>query len=507
MSTTMFVNTDVNVSKSDNLNSPIATINDEVVDKPNFITPAIQGDINIPDTPTKNENSKLSSLNVTPDTSNLDEYIDTEDFNNQMASRNLDEEFANCIDQSDLDDFNNSDESKSSKRVKFVNTPEKLTLTIPNDEEIDDLKSCILASLEINDNYEPIKSDDYPDILTIKDSILGEMNLANCDWGHKEGKIYKPNLYRNERRLMREPLTKQVDIHCLYSFIRSLLQTAFDMELELSEDINEKYYVFNPYNKNVYDKLDEFSKRSSKKEFGIKTRLNKEAANVILTCYYVLYMKFEQTSDEIIFEDLYRECVLMQDSNFDLAKFYDRITHSDNLKSFEALRSIMADCLSLIPMPQEQRILQFNAWTICYSRQTTQVTSKNPNIFNSYLSIVDLLMNYDNEWFDKVIDNEKESHIKDDITNTDICDTNQLTPIDISSSNKVQSTIPNQIDELLNETPNPSNNCVSNEIHSAAPTPTKQKKNSKDIIDKLINGFIGLFTPVKNIENQKTKPV
>ena len=66
--------------------------------------------------------------------------------------------------------------------------------------------------------------------------------------------------------------------------------------------------------------IDDFAIHSYRKEIGIKTSLGIEAANVILTCYYVLYMKFKRTSDEIIFEELYRECILMQDRNFKFCK-------------------------------------------------------------------------------------------------------------------------------------------------------------------------------------------
>jgi hypothetical protein len=344
--------------------------------------------------------------------------------------------------------------------------------------------------------------------IQVHDDILGNLDLAHCDWGYKEGKIFNPQTDRYSRRGMRKPLTDVACPETLYSFIMCLLNTALELELELPDDQDERYFAFDPYNKNSYGReiVDEFSTKSFERKIGIKTRLRKEAANVILTCYYVLYNNFKMTTDEIVFEDLYREGVLMQDDNFDLAKFYERISTGD-LSQFEPLKCLMAECLELKPFPD--RIVQFNAWTLTYSKQSKEVTSNNPTKLTGYLSIFDLIAKYDHEWFVSVVypkpiettvvplvvESVKDYVVTDTIMdqcNAAIDSLSQMASEIKSSSDNTEE----QKDEnvsLLTESHQ--KNDFGSPINSVPSTPMKSKSKGGlfNTVDKTINGFLSYF--------------
>lgn len=533
MSSTITINANTQSTNVDFEGSLTPTVGVSDIDVMDYTTPDISNIVTTPTTPMKLEIENQPDSIGTPDGSAFIAAMDASASEYQPTARNLDAEFGEYDDEMDCSPTNVDIGAESPKKMLCVDAPEEFNFTSNTCDVDKDLETAIRISLGFkNDDVDESEYSNVPDNLIINDSVLGEMKLANCDWGHKDGKIYNPRMYRDDRRRLRKPLTEQVDIHCLYRFIMSLLDTAFNMELEMANDSEEKYYIFKPYNKQVNDYVDSFSKRSYDREIGIKTCLNKEAANVILTCYYVLDMKFKQTTDEIIFEDIYRECVLMQDSNFDLAKFFDRITKGENLNSFEALRSIMAECLSLVPMPHDQRVLQFNAWTICYSKQTTQVTSNKVGKFDNFKSVIDLMTDYDNQWFDAVVnipDMSMVNTIMDNIntaTKTITDAFNTLTPdlhiemvstplpetnidtVDIDTKEQLPfftSSISIETNTNKNDSYTPVMTCeLDREIHSVAATPVKNKRNKSDIVDSLIRGFTNfLFTPAKKSEKVK----
>lgn len=386
-------------------------------------------------------------------------------------------------------------------------------------------------NIELDENGNLLESENgLLSSIKFHDAILGNLDLAQCDWGYKEGKILNPSIDRNSRRRMRKPLTEVSCPETLYSFVLSLLNTALELELEVPEDKEERFFAFDPYNKSAYGggSCDDFSQRSYDRKIGIRTRLNKEAANVILTCYYILYNNFKQTTDEIIFEDVYREGVLMQDSNFDLAKFYERITTKD-LGSFEPLRSLMAECLELKPFPD--RLVQFNAWTLTYSQQTKEVTSSNPAKFAEYLTIFDLISKYDREWLTdvmypkqkvikavepvKVVESKKEEEV-DVLAAISASIAEQCSSAIDTLGQVIDGAFPqSSIEESNNEDSEPllKNDGVEltkfRDVDTLSPatsvpsTPVKKTSNSSgwNTVDNVINGFLSHFKRDKKKKN------
>lgn len=505
MSINMTIETITSTEIIANETSPISIVDNHILSESEFITPLCINDHSIPSTPVKPEIDPIPSPVQSTIISNfiepLDQHVDPE----TILPRNLNDEFIGC-------DYVN-DETKSIDKI----SPNSSFLTdIPSniDEEMGiDMETAIRLSLSASTNNE---IEDESDMIEIIDATLGKFNIVNCDWGYNPDKFVDVSMYRDDRRRLRKPLTDKYDAFCIWCAFTTLLETAISMESRLSDDVEEKYYIFKPYNQSIGATMDDFSTRSYNREIGIKTTLNKEAANVILSIYYLFYMKFKQTSDETIFEDLYRECVLAQDSNFDLAKFNDRITTGENLKYFTALRSLMQACLDLTPISEELSEIRFNAWTICYSKQTSRVTSKNPKKFEGFKSIYDLMIDYNSEWLDNMLN---DSSTKNEITlppvKHAIFDIPVPVPppavnLDVYSSALIISEVDLRTLELNNsdntvttplvETISPgSNNYNSSEIvtgiESVPATPINRvaKRNAPDTVGKLINGIIGLF--------------
>lgn len=223
------------------------------------------------------------------------------------------------------------------------------------------------------------------EIITHDDFIFAGNEFANCNWNIKEKSIILgTQIPQNIRREKRTLLTESFDIETIYNFIRSMLEIALEREFQI-QDKSFDHYVFSPYNakRKIYP-LDEFSDRSVKGEIGIKTKLDEKCANFLLSCYYIFYNGISTlTSDEIIFEEIYRNCVLMQDNNFDLAKYYENVVDY-HMNKFDMMTSVLSECLQLKTFGNKD--LQFNVWMLTYSNQC--------NISNSnddFININDLL--------------------------------------------------------------------------------------------------------------------
>lgn len=348
-----------------------------------------------------------------------------------------DETFSPLIDESTLlliNDENNKSCTPVKQLERMIYTPDfnEETITLPD-----------ISNLNINEN----KSSST---VVYHHKILGDLDLPSCEWGYNSGKILNPQCDQLNRRRMRKPLTVQYDRETLYSFIISLLTTA--LELELNEtDSDVHYYSFNPYYTN---NMDEFAKKSYNREIGIKTSLKQEYANIILTCYYVLYNNFKQTtSDEIIFEDLYREGVLMQDDNFTLAKFYEELI-TKNFEVFESVKSLVAECLELKPFPN--RTIQFNIWVLTYSNQTQEVKSKDSNRLSGFISIFDLIEQFNDTWFNTKLpikSSEVESQSSFEIKTTSSSEVETMTNVSHkyeSDDSEILNVISNSIRYIIN---------------------------------------------------------
>lgn len=538
MSTTMSIDTAcVNTTDINNI-TPVATVPQRLRSVSLYETPDNFTSSETPQTPVKHmfDSSQLGSPDI-----ESSEFVDAMNECGQeedVAVRKLEDEFLGC-------DFTESDSRCSSPKpvvtsndMDCVDIPTELNITDSEGNVDQDLEAAIRMSLDSNNEEE--KKDDEPDTIDIIDDVLGKFNIVNCDWGYNPEKIVDVSMSRDERRKMRTPLTDKNDEDCLWIAMNKLLETALDLEGRMPEDAPMKFYIFSPYNSSNRSSMDEFSKRSYAREIGIKTKLNKEAANVILTIYYVFYMKFKKTSDEIIFEDLYRECVLAQDSNFDLAKFNERITTGENLKYFTGLRSLMQACLDLTPVPEELREIQFNAWTICFSKQTVQVKSDKPGRLEKYKSICDLMIDYDQSWLYNIdngapIDTKPTKKLPAvmnlvapvapvDISVMNLMNkTDQSTPVEDSkvdnSRISFMSTIMGMIDDqdsspssptsptcTRGNNPNPfdGESQSGSGVNSVAATPVRRDRNDgSDTVGKLINGFLRLFTPSKKNGKEK----
>lgn len=535
MSTTMSIDTTCAINVEMNSVSPVPTLTERLCSVSLYETPAEFTSNETPQTPLKPD-LDISSLS-NPDVESslfvkaMDEYVPTE----EVTIRKLEDEFVDCEFCDSSSRCNSPKPIVSSKDMNWVDIPTELNITDSEGNIDQDLESAIRLSL--GSSKEEEKKDEEPDTIDIIDEVLGKFNIVNCDWGYNPDKIVDVYMSRDKRRQMRKPLTEKNDEFCLWRAMNTLLETALDLETRMPEDAPMKFYIFDPYNKRTGGTMDEFSKRSNDRELGIKTKLNKEAANVILTIYYVFYMKFKQTTDEIIFEDLYRECVLAQDSNFDLAKFNHRITTGENLKYFTGLRSLMQACLDLTPVPEELREIQFNAWTICFSNQTIQVKSEKPGRFDTYKSICDLMTDYDRTWLYNVevdmptgLTPAKKApavmnlvppvppvniSVLNPMTKNDDSTTAEDSKTDDSSNGFMntimglldgQSTIPASPSFIRNNKVGPLSDSSMNDsgVQSVAATPVrKDRKGGPDTVGRLINGFLGLFSPSKKSDKEK----
>lgn len=409
----------------------------------------------------------MRSNNLSPDTVEEDEDFIEKVIKENKLSLSLNDNLSNGdlehiqkLDNSSLiNEHIHMEENKREKKLTYIGT--SFTHNVVNQDLIDG------------------ESEDIENIDMYNES-LGSLNLANCDWGYNSGKILNPQMDRYSRRKLRKPLTEMYCKETLYNFFMSLLYTALEFELEKNDETYH-YYAFDPYNKSVSDKLDKFSQLSYERKIGIKTKLSKESANILLSCYYVLYNNFELTSDEIIFEDLYREGVLMQDSNFELAKFYERITTKE-LEHFEPLKSLLAECLELKVFPD--RKLQFNTWKITYSKQIKEVKSEDENKLKDYKTIFELISYYDESWFQ----NENKSLIEKFTS----CHISQSKYIEISSSSiKGKEIKISPLDNDFEFTP-----LLTKDVNIPTVPSTPIKSKNKGIfhkVDKLIGKFLGYY--------------
>lgn len=324
------------------------------------------------------------------------------------------------------DDYNNDDNISEKLTFNDISKPQfykndiKNSLRIKNPKELNDYYNCSSVSLDDfklftynaemrSTNYED-DSDNEEDtikVISYSDKELGELSFVDADWNHDDSKFFNPYMTRDQRRRLRKPLTDKYCQKTLYLFLRSLLMTALEREW-MTEGEDWNYYVFNPYNISTSSwgsySIDKFSDLSSKKSIGIKTKLDERSANVILSCLYVLYNKFELTSDEVIFESNYREGVLMQDSTFELAKYYTRITdeHPDMLVP---LTSILSENFQLVPSTDNS--LQFDIWKLTYSNQTKKVIPSGVgNNKSLFMTIEEILSEYDENWLNNSIKND-----------------------------------------------------------------------------------------------------
>ena len=341
--------------------------------------------------------------------------------------------------------------------------------------------------------------DDTVRVISYSDEELGELSFVDADWNNSNEKFFNPYMNRYERCRLREPLTDKYCHKTLHLFLRSLLMTALEREW-MTEDENWNYYCFKAYNTSSGNyggyEVDLFSDLSSKKSIGIKTKLDERSANVILSCLYVLYSKFELTSDEIIFESNYREGVLMQDSNFELAKYYDRITN-DHRDMLIPLTSILTENFQLIPL--ENNTLQFDIWKLTYSNQTKKVVPTNVgNNTSSFMTIEEILSKYDDEWLNNCIN--KTSITEDSSEEEETQSINEEKEVGtFSPLNSLQSIYnmasKQQSENTIKEDNKTKQNVVNNTCDFMSPPPTNQKKSDKDyyFVDSVISGIKSWF--------------
>lgn len=245
------------------------------------------------------------------------------------------------------------------------------------------------STIEVNSKYNPTSAE----MEFIQNNIAGDADINTLHWNVNSTPIFNQNLIQEQRRLLRKPLTDFSSRDTLYTFITSLLETAFEKELDLMDE-EYKYYIFDAYNYRAAIDLpkDTFSQLSRDKKIGIKTKLDIEEANIILSCLYLLYNRFKMTSDETIFEETYREGVLMQDKNFYLAEYYESLI-TYHIDYVGPISSLVSECLELKPFPD--RHLQFNIWKLTYSKQSKKVLVIDDTDF---LSITDITDTYTIDW-------------------------------------------------------------------------------------------------------------
>ena len=277
-----------------------------------------------------------------------------------------------------------------------------------------------------NKNSNEFKSDNYEEYNYYKlpnpyqdenDEFIfnDKEEYTNYAWNYKDLKFINPNLSQYERRKQRISLTKIIDENVLFLFLRSLLLTALENELNNTEE--ENFYVYNPYNQisnlNLNLSMDDFSSKSHLKKIGIRTKLDIHSVNIILSCFYVLYSQFKKTSDEIIFEETYRKDVLMQDSSFELSKYYDRVK-TNYPEMISKLTSFTNQCLDLIPFSDRQ--LQFDVWKLTYNNHSKKITINETFDTSEFLTIEGLLSKYDEVWFAKHQSGELDVSIAKSVT-------------------------------------------------------------------------------------------
>lgn len=351
-------------------------------------------------------------------TQSKEEFIDGQDLNDIQVEINHDPIFSDDVDHtkrtihliiSDEEESDDDDIPVLNDGINHTIHPiisvEGFSLQIPDEEDI--VKRQNSYDTQVECDYDPILDDsgnfimynpetDIMEIIKIDDNVFGQGEYANCDWNQNSRKFINPYLSQDERRRKRLPLTEIADENVIFLFLRSLLFTALENEWNTEGD--ESFYVYHPYNPRSYLNLsmDDFSEKSFSKKIGIRSKLDIQSVNIILSCFYVLYSRFKKTSDEIIFEETYRECVLMQDSSFELAKYYDRVS-TEHPEKICTLSSLMSQCLDLVPFPD--RKLQFDVWKLTYSGHSKKVVINESSDTSGFLTIEELLSKYDEEWF------------------------------------------------------------------------------------------------------------
>ena len=227
--------------------------------------------------------------------------------------------------------------------------------------------------------------------LSLNDTVFNNREFVNCDWNINRGDFVDTSMNQDMRRSKRKLLTELYCPMTIYNFLLSMLIEAIEREVEIDDEY--KYYIFSPYNKKIGYPLDDFSCAG----LCLKTKLGIKEANFIMSIYYILYTGLDKiTSDETIFESLYRECVLLQDSNFELSLYYQGIVN-EILNKMEMLTSVMSDCFDLKCFPD--KALQFNIWLLTYNN-TVELVDED----RTAMTLFDLVEFYTNE---RLIDNKE----------------------------------------------------------------------------------------------------
>ena len=227
--------------------------------------------------------------------------------------------------------------------------------------------------------------------LSLNDTVFNNREFVICDWNINRGDFVDTSMNQDMRRSKRKLLTELYCPMTIYNFLLSMLIEAIEREVEIDDEY--KYYIFSPYNKKIGYPLDDFSCAG----LCLKTKLGIKEANFIMSIYYILYTGLDKiTSDETIFESLYRECVLLQDSNFELSLYYQGIVN-ENLNKMEMLTSVMSECFDLKCFPD--KALQFNIWLLTYNN-TVELVDED----RTAMTLFDLVEFYTNE---RLIDNKE----------------------------------------------------------------------------------------------------
>lgn len=362
-------------------------------------------------------------------------------------------------------------------------------------------------------------------------------------------------LQQNRRRL-RKTFASINSQDALFRFMKFLLNKAHERELMVDEDEEEKTFVFVPYFPNSYwynGKVDEFSSKSMEKKIGIRTKLDKYHANLILSVFYILYSNFELTTDETIFEKGYRDGVLMRDDNFELFKFFDKVL-TKYPEDVDSLSSLVNGCLDIFNLFEDGTVrtsffgdddIQYQIWLLTYSNQVKEVrVTSSSNA--SFYTIGDLVNMYDDVWYSQLSsENEtsdsilnkltntsrvvtEETHIEKKVESDDIVimntilettpllseykedETSDVTPMYVSEDNSDKATIiptlvtsvhmrgdVEQVEDLRIVNARSGYMSPTRGVFSLASTPVKRTKKSSNLVDGVLAGLFE-FLKIKN---------
>lgn len=296
---------------------------------------------------------------------------------------------------------------------------------INNNIKIPDVESMIEMSKNIENEEKTMSV-----TLNLNDLPLRIVDIPSFGWMSCNGDIKEDDSYQQHRRKSRKSFTETGEYKALYDFFIAILNEAKIRELSCDDSCETRYYTFDPYFPKSYwynkNNLDEFSDRSIKKDIGIKTKLDKYHANLILSIYYLLYSRFELTSDETIFESSYRNAVLVRDNTFELSQFYERLLMEYHF-DIDPITSLVNDCLDIF-LDVDGNILfkmfgdislQYDIWLLTFSKHVKEVIIPDYRE-HKFLSIDELLSNYDESWFDRSVVNPNDTEVNemlDDILN------------------------------------------------------------------------------------------